>query len=100
MQEQVVSLMNSHANDNKTNCFSYIVHQCSFCAEHFGIIVKKVLCRSWPILSQQSRQNKKKQVNMIELYLYTNLMQIRNLSFIIISFFPIQSNPNTSSLFS
>ncbi|CAF2343091.1 unnamed protein product [Rotaria sp. Silwood2] len=61
MQQQVVSLMTLHTDDNKIDCFSYIVKQCSFYVENFGIIVKRVLCKPWSQLSKQSIRKKKKQ---------------------------------------
>ncbi|CAF3398956.1 unnamed protein product [Rotaria sp. Silwood1] len=61
MQQQVVSLMTLHTDDKKIDCFSYIVKQCSFYVENFGIIVKRVLCKPWPLLSKQSIRKKKKQ---------------------------------------
>ena len=64
MQEQVIWSMNVHNDDNKTDCFHYIVKQCSFYIENFGIIAKKVLCKPWSILSKQSIRKKKKQVNI------------------------------------
>ncbi|CAF0930435.1 unnamed protein product [Rotaria sp. Silwood1] len=61
MQQQVVSLMTLHTDDKKIDCFSYIVKQCNFYVENFGIIVKRVLCKPWPLLSKQSIRKKKKQ---------------------------------------
>lgn len=63
MQQPIVSPMNFHKNGNKTDCFRYIVKQCSFYVENLGIVVKKVLCKPWPLLSKQSIRKKKKQVN-------------------------------------
>jgi hypothetical protein len=63
MQQQVVSSMNVSNDDNKTDCFSYIVEQFNFHIENLGIVVKKVLCKPWPLLSKQSIRKKKKQVN-------------------------------------
>jgi hypothetical protein len=65
MQQQVVSSINLPNDDNKTDCFSYIVKQCNFYIETLGIVVKKVLCKPWPILSKQSTRKKKKQVNIL-----------------------------------
>ena len=65
MQQQVVWSMNVSNDDNKTDCFSYIVEQCNFYIENLGIVVKKVLCKPWPLLSKQSIRKKKKQVNTL-----------------------------------
>ncbi|CAF0898620.1 unnamed protein product [Rotaria sordida] len=61
MQQQVVSFTTLHNNDNKIDCFSYIVKQCHFYIENFGIIVKRVLCKPCPLLSKETKRKKKKQ---------------------------------------
>ncbi|CAF0879756.1 unnamed protein product [Rotaria sordida] len=62
MQQQVVSFTTLHNNDNKIDCFSYIVKQCHFYIENFGIIVKRVLCKPCPLLSKETKRKKKKQL--------------------------------------
>ena len=86
MQQQIVSSINLHNDDNKTDCFRYIVKQCHFYIENFGMIVKKVLCKPWPIISKQSTRKKKKQVS-----------PKRNLAFILIFSLQLFTIPHTST---
>ncbi|UJR28185.1 hypothetical protein I4U23_009438 [Adineta vaga] len=95
MSQQVLSSRNLHHrhgnNDDEINCFGYVVNQCNFYVEHFGIIMKKVICKSWSIKSKQSTRKKKKQKS-------TNLRNCETLSTIdVISLF--QSNTHCQQQF-
>ncbi len=106
MQQQVVWSINFSNDDNKTDCFSYIVKQCHFYIENVGIVAKKVLSKPWSILTKQSIRKKKKQVNIYKTILFLILIffgkknEKGNLELMIIFSHQLFTIPNTSSFYS
>ena len=65
MSQQILPSNNVQHDDNdKINCYGYIIDQCSIYTERIGIVMKKILCKSWPLLSKQSTRKRNKEVNI------------------------------------
>ena len=65
MSQQILPSNNVQHDDNdKINCYGYIIDQCSIYTERIGTVMKKILCKSWPLLSKQSTRKRNKEVNI------------------------------------
>lgn len=54
----------SSVSHQQIDCLTYLVQQCHIYIEHFGVVVKKVLWKTWPNLSKRTCRKKKKQVKL------------------------------------
>jgi hypothetical protein len=63
MSQRVDSSILPSNDDNATDCLTYLVRQCHSYVANIGLVMKKVVCKTWPIVSRPLVHKKRKQVN-------------------------------------